>query len=78
MIEQIAIACTGCTAIYLANDHRPGWRRWASVFGLCGQPFWFYSALIAQQWGILLLTFFYTFAWWRGFRNNWLQAYRHD
>jgi hypothetical protein len=73
-MEQIAIALTGCVAIWLANDKREPWRKWACIFGLCGQPFWFYSAWSAGQWGILALTFVYTASWWRGFRNNWLTA----
>ena len=27
------IAVTGCVAIWLANDQRETWRKWASVFG---------------------------------------------
>lgn len=65
-MEQLAIAITGCVAIWLANDQRQPWRKWASVFGLVGQPFWFYSAFIAEQWGILALSFVYTAAWVRG------------
>lgn len=71
-MEQIAIALTGGVAIWLANDQREAWRRWACIFGLCGQPFWVYSAYIASQWGILILTGWYTYAWWRGFRTHWL------
>lgn len=73
-MEQLAIAVTGCVAIWLANDQREGWRKWASVFGLAGQPFWFYSAFVAEQWGILAMTFVYTAAWARGFRNNWMRS----
>lgn len=73
-VEQLAIAVTGCVAIWLANDQRETWRKWASVFGLAGQPFWFYSAVAAEQWGILALTFVYTASWARGFRNNWMRS----
>ena len=73
-MEQLAIAVTGCVAIWLANDQRDAWRKWASVFGLAGQPFWFYSAFAAEQWGILALTFVYTASWARGFRNNWMRS----
>lgn len=73
-MEQLAIAVTGCVAIWLANDQRETWRKWASVFGLAGQPFWFYSAFAAEQWGILALTFVYTASWARGFRNNWMRS----
>lgn len=71
-MEQIAIAITGVIAIWLANDHRDHWRRYACLFGLAGQPVWFYSAWSAGQWGILVLTIFYTWAWFKGFRNQWM------
>ena len=41
-MEQIAIALTGVVAIWLSQDHRIQFRKWASIFGLIGQPFWFY------------------------------------
>jgi len=71
-LEQIAIALTGATAVWLSQDKRDSYRKWACIFGLVGQPFWFYSAWAAEQWGIFALCFLYTFSWWRGFRNNWL------
>lgn len=73
MIEQFAIAVTGVAGIWLSQDRRFSWSRWACVFGLAGQPFWMLSAYKAQQWGILLLTCFYTAAWLRGVYNNWIK-----
>ena len=72
MIEQLFIAVFGVASIWLANDERYKIRRWACVFGLLGQPFWMISAWQAQQWGILALTFFYTAAWVKGVRANWI------
>jgi len=72
MIEQIAIAMTGVTAIFLSQCESVDYRRFASIFGLIGQPFWFYSAYTAEQWGIFVLCLFYTFAWFKGFRLYWL------
>lgn len=73
-IDQFFIAIFGVSAIWLANDNRTSVRRWGCIFGLIGQPFWMWSAWSAQQWGILALTFFYTAAWVRGIRTNWLGA----
>ena len=42
-MDQIAIVLTGTTAIWLSQDERAAWRKWACIIGLCGQPFWFYS-----------------------------------
>ncbi|MCK5016529.1 MAG: hypothetical protein KAS32_05585 [Candidatus Peribacteraceae bacterium] len=73
MFEQIVIAITGVVALWLANDHRDGKRKYACLFGLAGQPFWFYSAFIDEQWGVFVLAFFCTGAWFKGFRYHWLQ-----
>ncbi len=73
MIDQVAIAITGVVAIWLSQDKRENFRKYASIFGLAGQPFWFYSAFSAEQWGILLLTFFYTAAWFKGLKNHWFK-----
>ena len=72
MLEQIAIAFTGATAVWLSQDTREEWRKWSSIFGMISQPFWFYSAYIAEQWGIFFLCMIYTVAWGRGIKNNWL------
>ena len=72
MIEQVGIALTGATAVWLSQDKRELWRKYACIFGLIGQPFWFYSAWQAQQWGIFILCVLYTFSWARGFKNNWM------
>lgn len=72
MLEQIGIALTGVTAIALSQDVRESWRKWACIFGLIGQPFWFYSSWMAEQWGIFALCFLYTLAWARGFKAHWM------
>jgi len=71
-MEQIAIAFTGIIAIWLTQQSNNDWKRYACLFGLTGQPFWFYSAYTAEQWGIFALCIFYTYAWFIGFKNNWL------
>lgn len=71
-MEQVGIALTGVVAIWLSQDKRERWRKYACLFGLAGQPFWFYSAYSTEQWGIFILCTFYTWAWLKGFRNNWL------
>jgi len=71
-IDQIAIAFTGVTAVFLSQDKRESARRLACLFGLCAQPFWFFAAWKAQQWGILAMCFFYTFGWARGAWQFWI------
>lgn len=71
-IDQIIIFLTGMIAIWLVNDKRESYRKYSSIFGLLGQPFWFYTTYKAEQWGILFLTIFYTIAWGRGFYYSWI------
>ena len=66
------IALTGVTAIWLTQQSNEAWKKYACLFGLVGQPFWFYSAYVAEQWGIFILCIFYTYSWYLGLKNNWL------
>ena len=75
-MEQIAIAFTGVIAIWLSQDKSEKWRKYACLFGMAGQPFWFYAAYTAEQWGIFTLCVFYTWAWFKGVRLHWLNKLR--
>lgn len=72
-LEQIGIAIFGVAAIRLSQDERESVRRWACLFGMLAQPFWFYTTAVNGQWGIFALSFFYTWAWWKGVRMYWLR-----
>jgi hypothetical protein len=73
VIDQLVIALTGVPAVFLTQSKREKLRKCACLFGICGQPFWIYAALTAEQWGILALTGLYTFAWAKGVWQNWLR-----
>lgn len=73
MIEQVAIVFTGVTSIFLTQSRAAEARRYACLFGMAGQPFWVWSAWQAAQWGILVLTAFYTAAWAKGVWVHWLR-----
>ena len=72
LIEQGAISLCGTLAVFLSQDHRDRWRRWACIFGLAAQPFWFDMAWRAHQYGLLALCFVYAASWARGFTAHWL------
>lgn len=74
MIAQLAIGFTGVVAIWLSQHELLSRRKYACIFGLAGQPFWFYSAYTTDQWGIFVLSFCYTWAWLRGVRNHWFNG----
>lgn len=71
MIEQIFILITGPFAAYLSQTNGK-YARCACLFGMAGQPFWFYATYKAEQWGMFVLCFFYAFAWAQGIKNYWL------
>jgi hypothetical protein len=71
-LDQIGIALSGAIAVWLTQDQRESWRRWACIFGVLGQPFWFYAAWSAEQWGIFALCLLYSYAWARGLWTHWL------
>lgn len=72
MIAQLGIALFGVAAIWLSQDALESRRRWASVLGLAGQPFWFWATFSAQQWGMFALCFLYSWSWFKGFRLHWM------
>jgi hypothetical protein len=72
MIEQIFIVVFGVTAVVLSQSKQQERRKYACIFGLLGQPFWFYSAYTAEQWGIFFVCFLYLGAWLQGVWNNWI------
>lgn len=73
MVVQTVIFITGFFAIWLSQDERSHFRKYACIFGLVGQPFWFYTSFMMEQWGIMALTFIYTIAWARGVFVHWLK-----
>lgn len=78
MVVQILIALLGITAVWLSQDARPQRRRYACIFGLIGQPLWFYTTWQAGQWGIFVLSIAYTLAWIKGIRVYWLEKNHSD
>ncbi len=71
---QFLIAITGGVAIWLTQQGNEELKKYACVFGLIGQPFWFYTSYLNEQWGIFALSVFYAYAWIIGVRNNWLNT----
>ena len=71
LIAQAGIMIFGCSAVWFVG-RREAWRRWGYILGLCSQPFWIWTAIIHQQWGILLLSFWYAYSWAQGVWNFWI------
>ena len=37
------------------------------------QPFWYYTTWVNEQWGIFILSGFYTYAWLTGIYFHWIK-----
>ncbi|MGF6504677.1 hypothetical protein [Paraburkholderia sp. 32] len=72
MIDQIGIFIFGVVAVYLSQDGRLSHRKYASVFGLLGQPAWLFASWQAHLWGFFAVSVVYTLVWSRGFYAHWL------
>jgi hypothetical protein len=74
MIEQFFIAATELIAMYLMQSNKYSDRKYSSIFGLLGQPFWFYASYTHEQWGSLFIGFFFTALWIRNFKMYWIDS----
>jgi hypothetical protein len=72
MIEQFGVIFTGVIAVFLTQSEHATRRRYACLFGMAGQPFWF-MGLEGHQWGMLIVTLLYTAAWGKGIWVHWLR-----
>lgn len=71
--SQFYIAIFGVTAVALSQSEHQARRKWAGIFGLVGQLFWFHAAYTGEQWGIFILCFLYTIAWSKGVYTTWIK-----
>lgn len=60
---------TGITKLDLPADRMLE----AATGQIAGQPFWFYAAISAEQWGVTFVCVLYTFAWAKGVWMHWLK-----
>jgi hypothetical protein len=72
IICQIIIFIFGGSAVWLIS-RKEKWSRWGYIIGFFGQPFWIISSIQSKQWGILLLSIWYEYAWLQGIWNFWIK-----
>jgi hypothetical protein len=75
IIIQTFIFVLSASAIWVVGSDAK-WSRYGYILGLCSQPFWFYSTITKEQYGMLCLTIFYTYSWGRGFYNHFIKKKR--
>ena len=67
MIQLMIFLC-GATSIWMLNTNR--FRFWGAAIGLLGEPFWLYTSIKNGQWGIVVLCFWYSYAFVQGMWIN--------
>lgn len=70
MNVQIPLAVFSLIATWCFTSKDARVKKWGPLFGLAAQPFWFYAAYVAGQWGMVLLSVVYTSLYVNGIRNN--------
>lgn len=76
--SQAVITCTGFLSLYLMASQEAKVRMYAGLVGLFGEPFWFFTAYINEQYGILVLVLIYGVNWIRLTYSNYRVAYASD
>ena len=67
-ISNIAIMIFSAASIWaFAGTKHP---RLGFILGLCGQPFWIYKTFELSQWGMFLVSLWFTFNHLRGLWNR--------
>ena len=69
---QVIIFVTEGLAMWLSQQSKIKWQRYAPIVGLTGEPFWIYDSLIKESWGILGLSVIYTIIWSIGINTHWI------
>ena len=69
VLQAIIAISSGLTIWLLVRKDK--WYRWGFVTGLISEPFWLWSAIRHDQWAIILLVAWYTYAYALGFKNYW-------
>jgi hypothetical protein len=73
LIPQLGIMVFGLSAIWLVNCRGRRWRRWGPIMGLLGQPFWVWTTIAHEQYGVTAMCAVYAAMWGRGIWNNWIK-----
>lgn len=69
MIEQVGIIIFSCTSVYLFSTK--DYYKYGFVVGLLGQPLWIHTSFANEQWGIFIVSLWFTFAHLKGLKTHW-------
>lgn len=68
--SQMFIVFTGLFSVYLMSSADAATRMYGGFTGLIGEPFWLATAMINNQYGVMILVVVYGINWIRAFRVN--------
>ena len=68
IVVQGFIFIFSASAIWFVSQNK-SYRPVGYLIGLFSQPFWFYTTITNDQWGLILLSLFYTYSWSMGVYN---------
>lgn len=69
-IDQIIILILSPIAIRLLASNDRKLRLYGCIFGLVGQPFYHWSTYVNEQWGMFIVSLWFTYSYYKGLRNN--------
>lgn len=69
-IIQFLILVSSASVAYFVTNESTKIRLIGYYIGLISQPLWFYTSLKNEQWGIFLLSIWYTYCWITGIIKN--------
>lgn len=72
IISQIGITVFGVIAAWITQQRNESLKKYACILGLMSQPFWFYTAVIAEQWGVFANSVMFTVIWIIGIKTYWI------
>jgi len=68
IISQIIICACGASSVWLVA-RLDKWKKYGYIAGILAQPFWMYTTLSHKQYGISILSLWYSYSWGLGIYN---------
>jgi hypothetical protein len=67
MIQTVILIASGLSILLFSSK---GHYKYGFLAGLAAQPFWLYASYQAKQWGIFVLSVWFTICYIRGIKNH--------
>ncbi len=76
-IDQLMIVILGISSIVCISSTNIRLMRFGFLFGVLAEPFWMYSAIMNNQWGIFYICIVYMLCHIRGYLNA-IKQVKHE